>query len=146
MTSRRSWQACVADYPQICREIREDLLSDNPFVLWLLGDLGAGKTTFAGHLLHEFGLDQRIPVLSPTFTYLTEYETPSGRIGHTDLYRLIDGDTDSVEALLSGRDFRGLIVEWPERAQQSPQIAPTRIMTFSADSNTTSRTLDYERR
>jgi tRNA threonylcarbamoyl adenosine modification protein YjeE len=146
MTVERSWHAQEADYPRICREIREDLLSDHPFVLWLLGDLGAGKTTFAGTLLHELGLDQEIPVLSPTFTYLTEYETPLGRIGHADLYRLVNGDTDSVEALLSGRDFRGLIIEWPERAKETDQIAPTKIITFSSDSDMEHRKLAYGRR
>jgi tRNA threonylcarbamoyladenosine biosynthesis protein TsaE len=145
MTPKRTWHAQISDYPKVCRDIHQDLLSDNPFVLWLMGDLGAGKTTFSGVLLHELGLGANIPVLSPTFTYLTEYETPSGRMGHCDLYRLVAGDSDSVEALLSGRDFRGLIIEWPERVPDAGPIMPTRILQLRMDTDPTRRFLTYGR-
>ena len=146
MIPQISWISREGDYPQICREIREDLLEETPFVLWLTGDLGAGKTTFSGVLLHEFGLSHAVPVLSPTFTYLTEYDTPIGRIAHMDLYRLVAGDSDSVETLLSGRTYRGLIVEWPEKACDAEAIAPTRILRITSDDDTTHRLLSYGRR
>ncbi len=49
----------------------------------LIGDLGAGKTTFVKGLASYFGISEEI-VLSPTFNYLNQYEN----IAHFDLYRL----------------------------------------------------------
>lgn len=114
-----------ADLPALANEFAEVLKASGPFVLWLQGDLGAGKTTLAGELLHALGLLPNIPVLSPTFTFMTEYETPFGLVAHLDLYRLASGDDDSVEALLVNRKFAGLIVEWPDRTPNAPSIKKT---------------------
>lgn len=130
----RKWRARLEDLPMVAKEVNKLLLSDVPktFSLWLKGDLGAGKTTFARELLRELGVPEAVPVLSPTFTYMTEYETPGGFIAHMDLYRLVDGDEDSVEMLLSGRSFKGLIIEWPERAPESSFIQKTHEISISA--------------
>lgn len=114
-----------ADLPALASRVAEALKIKGQFVLWLQGDLGAGKTTFAGELLHALGLPPNVPVLSPTFTFMTEYETPFGLVAHLDLYRLADGDDDAVEALLTHRKFAGLLVEWPERAPNAPSIRKT---------------------
>ncbi|MGH0038487.1 MAG: tRNA (adenosine(37)-N6)-threonylcarbamoyltransferase complex ATPase subunit type 1 TsaE, partial [Myxococcota bacterium] len=60
-------------------------------VVWLEGELGAGKTFFARGLLRALGVSEAIPVTSPTFALVHEHE---GRvpIRHLDLYRL--GDVD----------------------------------------------------
>lgn len=105
--------------------------AEKPFCLWLRGELGAGKTTLAGKLLHGLGVPANIPVLSPTFTYMTEYKTASGLIAHLDLYRMVEGDVDSVATLLADRTFVGLVVEWPERCPQAAEIAPTLILDIS---------------
>ena len=49
------------------------------------GKAGTGKTTVAREILRVLGVPESVPVLSPTFTYMTEYETPSGLIAHMDL-------------------------------------------------------------
>ncbi len=128
-----SWTAGLDDLAKISREVAEHLLKAKaePFVLWLSGDLGAGKTTFAKDLLYALGVPRNVPVLSPTYTYMTEYESTNGLLAHMDLYRLVDGDTDSVEMLLSGRVFRGLIIEWPERARHSSLIEKTFVLHFA---------------
>jgi tRNA threonylcarbamoyl adenosine modification protein YjeE len=115
-----------------------------PFVLWLVGDLGAGKTTFAGALFHALGVPQGVPVLSPTYTYLTEYKTDLGLCAHMDLYRLVEGDLDSLESLLSGRDFKGLVVEWPHRASGSPLLEKTHEIKFEFASSEGLRILTIE--
>ncbi len=127
-----SWTAGLEDLAKIARVVAEHLLntSSRPFVLWLSGDLGAGKTTFAKELMHALGVPKNVPVLSPTYTYMTEYDSTSGLLAHMDLYRLVDGDLDSVEMLLSGRSFSGLIIEWPERARQSSLIEKTAELNF----------------
>lgn len=125
----RESEISAAVLPALVHELRAS--HPQPFCLWLRGDLGAGKTTFAGYLLHALGLADDVPVLSPTFTYMTEYTTSSGLIAHLDLYRLIDGDLDSVSTLLAERAFSGLIVEWPERCSTAPEIKPTHILDIS---------------
>lgn len=81
-------------------------------VLLLLGDLGAGKTTFTQGLAAGAGADEL--VTSPTFVLVNEYQ---GRVPifHADLYRLDDPDEvarlDLTDASLDGV----LVVEWPER-------------------------------
>lgn len=128
-----SWTAGLEDLSKIARVVADHLLNSpgRPFVLWLSGDLGAGKTTFAKELMQALGVAKNIPVLSPTYTYMTEYDSTNGLLAHMDLYRLVDGDVDSVEMLLSGREFRGLIIEWPERARHSSLIEKTAELKFS---------------
>lgn len=115
-----------------------------PFVVWFLGDLGAGKTTFVGALLHALGLPAGVPVLSPTYTFLTEYETSLGLCAHMDLYRLVEGDIDSVESLLSGRTYQGLLVEWPLRAASSPYLSKSHQVSLDFSDSPECRTITIE--
>ena len=97
-----------------------------PFVIYLEGDLGTGKTTLARGVLLELG--HRGPVRSPTYTLLEPYELPAMRLYHLDLYRL--GDPDEVEFLglrdlLDGDSL--LLVEWPERGRGALPPANLRI-------------------
>ncbi len=117
------------------RLVRDEIARRDRFVVWLQGPLGAGKTALASQLLHGLGVPDNVPILSPTFTYMTEYKTAEGVLAHMDLYRLAVGDEESVESLLSGRDFRGIIVEWPERAETSEFISPDFVIEieFTAD-------------
>lgn len=126
----QQWRAHRDQLKKIAEFVASRLSRDEQFVLWLRGDLGVGKTTFAGELLHALGLPQNVPVLSPTFTFMTEYETNIGTIAHLDLYRLTDSLDDPLGFLLGDRNFSGLIVEWPERAKDSPWIKKTHELTL----------------
>jgi tRNA threonylcarbamoyladenosine biosynthesis protein TsaE len=86
-----------------------------PLVLYLSGELGAGKTTFARGLLRALGVT--VPVRSPSYTLLEQYELADGMALHLDLYRLA-GEAEFEQ--LGTRDYflpgSLWLVEWPERA------------------------------
>lgn len=85
-------------------------------VVFLHGDLGAGKTTWVRGALR--GLGYTGPVKSPTYTLLEPYYLEGFNLYHFDLYRL-----ESAEELenLAFRDYLdgsgACFVEWPERGE-----------------------------
>ena len=84
-------------------------------VLFLYGELGAGKTTFTQHLARALGVGEEEYVSSPSFALLHEYHGGLP-VYHLDLYRL--GNEEEVEdaGLLEAFDQQGMtIVEWPDR-------------------------------
>jgi tRNA threonylcarbamoyladenosine biosynthesis protein TsaE len=102
--------ACAAFARQLARR---PALAD-AFIA-LHGPLGAGKTTFARHLLRALGVTGRVK--SPTYALLEPYERPGLRISHLDFYRFDDA-REWVDAGL--RDVfaePGLkLAEWPDNA------------------------------
>ena len=85
-----------------------------PMVVYLVGDLGAGKTTFARAYIHALGF--RGYVKSPSYGLLETYETGGQSVLHLDLYRI--EDPEELE-FLAIRDLYTedsvLLVEWPDR-------------------------------
>jgi len=85
-----------------------------PRLIYLSGELGAGKTTLAAALLESLGAQET--VRSPSYALIETYSLPAGLAVHLDCYRL--GDARELEQL-GLRDYftdRTLwLVEWPER-------------------------------
>jgi tRNA threonylcarbamoyladenosine biosynthesis protein TsaE len=83
-------------------------------VVYLRGDLGAGKTTCARSLLHALGVTAT--VRSPTYTLVDTYSVGDLTCVHVDLYRL---QTLSEVDELGLRDLTGpgylMLIEWPEK-------------------------------
>ncbi len=81
----------------------------------LIGDLGAGKTTFTRGLVEALGGSVRVK--SPTFTVMNEYPVDSGnikRVVHIDFYRFTD--QSELEALSLEDERRPdtvILAEWP---------------------------------
>lgn len=83
-------------------------------VVFLEGDLGAGKTTLARAFLRALGVTGA--VRSPTYTLIERYPVPSGELAHLDLYRIADpGELEFLGLDDLAADARLWLVEWPER-------------------------------
>ena len=83
-------------------------------VIYLEGELGAGKTTCVRSLLRALGVER--PVRSPTYTLVEMYVLPQLTCVHIDLYRVL-AMTEMDE--LGLREVVGpgclLLIEWPDR-------------------------------
>jgi tRNA threonylcarbamoyladenosine biosynthesis protein TsaE len=98
-------------------------------VVTLSGELGAGKSRLAQGVAYGLGLERAIPVTSPTFTILNEYQ---GRcpLHHFDFYRFLPGE--NLRDLGFEEQFAGAgvcLVEWPERlaGELSPDYLEIRM-------------------
>jgi tRNA threonylcarbamoyladenosine biosynthesis protein TsaE len=85
-------------------------------ILFLEGQLGAGKTTLVRGMIQSLGYAGKVK--SPTYGLIERYQLPDILIHHLDLYRL--GHPEELE-FLGIRDIiaePGVIaIEWPERGQ-----------------------------
>jgi tRNA threonylcarbamoyladenosine biosynthesis protein TsaE len=83
--------------------------------LYLHGDLGSGKTTFARGLLRGLGYAGRVK--SPTYTLVELYPVSRLNLYHFDFYRFKDPkewrDAGFSEYF---NDASVCLVEWPEKA------------------------------
>lgn len=102
---------------ELAREIVAEPAGKNAKVIALVGNLGAGKTTFTQGFLKALGVKRR--VISPTFLIIRPYDIKAGdysRAFHIDCYRL----NNSIELLSLGlREILKnpeniVLIEWPE--------------------------------
>ncbi|MFT3996815.1 MAG: tRNA (adenosine(37)-N6)-threonylcarbamoyltransferase complex ATPase subunit type 1 TsaE [Asticcacaulis sp.] len=85
-------------------------------VVYLLGDLGAGKSTLARGLIRALTTPEE-DVPSPTFTIVQTYEGRDFDIAHFDLYRLTDPDEIHEIGLFEMADSHLCLIEWPQRLE-----------------------------
>jgi tRNA threonylcarbamoyladenosine biosynthesis protein TsaE len=101
-------------------------------VIFLRGDLGAGKTTFVRGLLRTAGVSGAIK--SPTYALVEEYETPERKIFHFDLYRLADPDELEWIGIDDYLNQNALcFIEWAEKGAGILPPADIEIFIFQQD-------------
>lgn len=111
----------ISDSEQTTKLIAKKYASSikSPIVISLVGDLGAGKTTFAKGFAEGMGVKDVIT--SPTFTIMNEYEGSSMPLYHFDMYRL----SSMEEAIGAGfeeyfnlKTLKGVVlVEWASNVE-----------------------------
>lgn len=111
---------CISGSPQdtqaIAAKIAKQLKTGG--VVGLIGDLGAGKTTFSQGFAQALGIREKI--ISPTFILIRPHPLPNreNTLYHVDLYRL-EGDINTKELGLeevfqnTGGDF--VLIEWADK-------------------------------
>lgn len=124
MENRKKWQTNnIVEFEKAVKEIFSYIKSlQQDFVsIGLIGDLGAGKTTFSKIFAKELGVESEVQ--SPTFTIMKIYETKDDKFAnmvHVDAYR--------IDSLLEAQNLKIVnyfkapgtlsIIEWPENIKQ----------------------------
>ena len=90
-------------------------------VVFLYGDIGAGKTTFVKYLINSLEKKKKIKlseITSPTFSILNEYEIKDLTIRHYDLFRIKKTlEIKNIGLYENSHNFVSFI-EWPEKVKK----------------------------
>ena len=84
-------------------------------IIYLLGEIGVGKTTFTRYLINYLQKKENLKVtevLSPTFNLLYEYDFQNFKIMHYDLYRIKENKELKNLGIFSGGENTIKIIEW----------------------------------
>jgi tRNA threonylcarbamoyladenosine biosynthesis protein TsaE len=101
-----------------------------PMVIYLEGDLGSGKTTFARSFIQALGF--KAYVKSPSYGLLESYDVSGMTVLHLDLYRIEDPQELEYLALRDLHDANSiLMVEWPRKG--SSCLPPPDLMLEFSD-------------
>ena len=86
-------------------------------VLFLIGELGVGKTTFIKFLINFFQINKNHSVTeipSPTFNLVNEYQIDSLILKHYDLYRIKNEKELNSIGIFEDNSEQITLIEWPE--------------------------------
>jgi len=107
-------------------------------VIFLYGEIGVGKTTFARLLINGFENEKKLKkseVLSPTFNIVFEYEIKEFTIKHFDLYRLKNSNDIKNVGLSENLEQSITLIEWPELIINKPENRLDLFFEYAEDYN-----------
>ena len=111
----------IYDLEKISNKIKKKLAPGD--VIFLYGEIGVGKTTFARLLINNYEKEKNLKVsevLSPTFNIVFEYDIKKLTIKHYDLYRLKNGSDIKNIGLFEDLERTITLIEWPELIKEKP--------------------------
>ena len=111
----------IHDLEKISNKIRKKLTPGD--VIFLYGEIGVGKTTFARLLINNYEKEKKLKVsevLSPTFNIVFEYDIKKLTIKHYDLYRLKNDNDIKNIGLFEDLEQTITLIEWPELIKEKP--------------------------
>ena len=126
----------IRELEKIADKIKNKLLLGD--VVFLYGEIGVGKTTFARLLINSFESEKKIKkseVLSPTFNIVFEYEIKEFTIKHFDLYRLKNDNDIKNVGLYENLEKSITLIEWPELIKNKPQNRLDLFFEYEEDYN-----------
>ena len=124
------------DLAKISNKIKK-ILSPGDAV-FLYGQIGVGKTTFARILINDYENQKKIKkseVLSPTFNIVFQYDIKDFTIEHYDLYRLKNENEIKNIGLFENLEESIFIVEWPELIKDKPTNRIDLFFEYTKDMN-----------
>ena len=117
----------------------------NGDIVFLIGEMGVGKTTFVRYLINEFQKKNNLDlteVTSPTFNILNEYQIEDINIKHYDLYRLKEFNEINNLGILEDTENSLILIEWPTLLLDN--LNNFIKLSFSYSKDYQSRELSYE--
>ena len=126
----------IHDLEKIANKIKKKLSPGD--VVFLYGEIGVGKTTFARLLINGFENEKKLKkseILSPTFNIVFEYEIKEFTIKHFDLYRLKNSNDIKNVGLFENLEQSITLIEWPELIVNKPENRFDLFFEYAEDYN-----------
>ena len=133
----------ISNCPEDTIQFAKDLSKNIPYgsTIFMVGDLGSGKTTFTKGFAEGLGFSNEVQ--SPTYPILNEYSDSNNFIYHFDLYRLKSVseflEIGGIEYLSSTNGI--CIIEWPEIINSFDIENKFKIL-FKVNGSESSRTIE----
>ena len=126
----------IRELGKIADKIKKILLPGD--VVFLHGEIGVGKTTFARLLINGFENEKKLKkseILSPTFNIVFEYQVKEFTIKHFDLYRLKNSNDIKNVGLFENLEQSITLIEWPELIINKPENRFDLFFKYTEDYN-----------
>ena len=126
----------IRELKKIADKIKKILLPGD--VVFLHGEIGVGKTTFARLLINGFESEKKLKkseILSPTFNIVFEYQIQEFTIKHFDLYRLKNSNDIKNVGLFENLEQSITLIEWPELIINKPENRFDLFFKYAEDYN-----------
>jgi tRNA threonylcarbamoyladenosine biosynthesis protein TsaE len=101
----------------------------NGGIVFLIGELGTGKTVFTKGIAHVLGIN-RFSIKSPTYTYIRKYKSKNMKnFYHIDLYRLDQIDDLLLQEIVELTENKKniIIIEWADKLKDYLQTKKTKV-------------------